>query len=191
VFRPKPKETESAAEPSEGLEQVGPDDYVAWLHFVRHGKLTIIQVCDSDSKGAFKVYRWPDVARHFSGGKGAAIDELRNQDWYIAVHNDYRLNGKRMTFYLLTHDDGRWVKGEGATDTDALLEINQKLAALSGGSEGPRQMRIDIGNLLAELDAHQNNTGHFLEEDDAAIVEDIRSRHHPISESNGEPKEPA
>lgn len=48
------------------------------------------------------------------------LHDLRASGWMVAVHNDYRLNGKRMTFWLLTHDSGRWIKGEGSTDTDAL-----------------------------------------------------------------------
>lgn len=33
------------------------DDYVAWLRYVHEGERTRIVVCDSDAKGAFKVYR--------------------------------------------------------------------------------------------------------------------------------------
>jgi len=45
----------------------------------------------------------------------------------VAVHNDYRLNGEAMTFWLLTHPDGRWVKGEGKTDAEALNQIRASL----------------------------------------------------------------
>ena len=38
----------------------------------------------------------------------------------MAVHNDYKLNGLPMTFWLFTHPNGRWVKGEGLTDEQAL-----------------------------------------------------------------------
>lgn len=50
------------------------------------------------------------------------IERLRAADWSVACHNDYRLNGQRMTFWLLTHPSGRWVKGEGPTDEAALAE---------------------------------------------------------------------
>jgi len=41
----------------------------------------------------------------------------------VAVHNDYRLNGKAHTFWLFTHPNGRWVKGEGKTDNEALVQM--------------------------------------------------------------------
>ena len=31
--------------------------YVAWMHYVRSGERTGIEICDSDDVGAFKVYR--------------------------------------------------------------------------------------------------------------------------------------
>jgi hypothetical protein len=48
------------------------------------------------------------------------LRDLRTQGWSVAVHNDYRLDGLAMTFWLFTHPDGRWVKGEGLLDADAL-----------------------------------------------------------------------
>lgn len=47
---------------------------------------------------------------------------LRQKGWVVAVHNDYRQNGRLMTFWLFTKDD-RCVKGEGATDLEALAEV--------------------------------------------------------------------
>lgn len=41
----------------------------------------------------------------------------------VAVHNDYRLRGETFTFWLFTHDaSGRFVRGEGHTDREALKE---------------------------------------------------------------------
>lgn len=45
---------------------------------------------------------------------------LRAAGWSVAVHNDYRLYGEPHTFWLFTHPDGRWLKGEGRTDEDAI-----------------------------------------------------------------------
>lgn len=59
------------------------------------------------------------------------LAELRAEGWTVAVHNDYRIAGERMTFWLLTHARGVWLKGEGATDEEAL-------ASLTGGT-GPAQ----------------------------------------------------
>jgi hypothetical protein len=48
------------------------------------------------------------------------LDDLRRRGWRVAVHNDYEQNGKLMTFWLLTHPRGYFVKGEGETDLAAL-----------------------------------------------------------------------
>lgn len=53
-------------------------------------------------------------------------DDLRKKGWTVAVHNDYRLDGKQYTFWLMTKGD-RCVKGEGETDEEALNEIRAKL----------------------------------------------------------------
>lgn len=49
-------------------------------------------------------------------------DDLRALGWTVAVHNDYRLNGLKFTFWLFTKD-GRAVKGEGRTDAEALKAV--------------------------------------------------------------------
>ena len=49
--------------------------------------------------------------------------DLRALGWTVAVHNDYRHQGKPHTFWLLTHPSGRWLKGEAPTDTEALDQI--------------------------------------------------------------------
>jgi hypothetical protein len=41
----------------DGLPQENSDNYVAWLRYSRRENGTTIQVCDSDTPGAFKVYR--------------------------------------------------------------------------------------------------------------------------------------
>lgn len=50
------------------------------------------------------------------------LNNLRAAGWTVAVHNDYRLAGTPMTFWLLTHESGLYVKGEGKTDLDALMQ---------------------------------------------------------------------
>lgn len=51
-----------------------------------------------------------------------ALDKLRADGWSVAVHNDYRLRGEHFTFYLFTHPDGSWIKGEGRTDEEAVCQ---------------------------------------------------------------------
>lgn len=75
-----------------------------------------------------------------------ALGELREAGWVVAVHNDYRLNGKPHTFWLFTHEDGRWIKGEGDRDGVALeacaaqagLECRFHNTAPTARAEGPQ-----------------------------------------------------
>jgi hypothetical protein len=66
------------------------------------------------------------------------LETLRERGWSVAVHNDYRLNGERFTFWLLTRGD-RCVKGEGRTDAEAFEQIAAALAAPT--QEGERHLR--------------------------------------------------
>lgn len=50
------------------------------------------------------------------------LTRLRDLGWMVAIHNDYRQGGRLRTFWLLTHPDGRWIKGEGDSDGDAIAE---------------------------------------------------------------------
>lgn len=60
-------------------------------------------------------------------------DDIREAGWMVAVHNDYRLNGKFYTFWLFTStaitDDltKASVQGEGQSDAIALNQIRIKL----------------------------------------------------------------
>lgn len=54
------------------------------------------------------------------------LQDLREAGWSVAAHNDYRLNGKQMTFWLFTHECGLYIKGEGETDFAALAECDRQ-----------------------------------------------------------------
>jgi hypothetical protein len=41
------------------------------------------------------------------------LRRLRACGWMVAVHNDYRKGKKLFTFWLMTREDGRFLKGEG------------------------------------------------------------------------------
>lgn len=60
-------------------------------------------------------------------GPFTLLDLLRANGWIVAVHNDYRQSGKQRTFWLMTHADGTYVKGEGDTDMEALRFIEEKV----------------------------------------------------------------
>lgn len=59
----------------------------------------------------------------------ALPDDLRAAGWSVAVHNDYRINGESHTFWLFTHPDGRYAKGEGRTDAEALDQVRTALSS--------------------------------------------------------------
>lgn len=60
--------------------------------------------------------------------KASSPDDLRALGWTVAVHNDYQIKGRKMTFWLFTFPGtDRCVKGEGHTDAQALDEIREKL----------------------------------------------------------------
>jgi hypothetical protein len=54
------------------------------------------------------------------------LADLRAAGWRVAVHNDYRLNGVDMTFWLMTHPSGVYAQGEAATDIEALQQIKSQ-----------------------------------------------------------------
>ena len=54
--------------------------------------------------------------------EGSLPEDIRNKGWAVAVHNDYRLNGEKHTFWLFTKGDFA-IKGEGLTDAEALDAI--------------------------------------------------------------------
>lgn len=71
------------------------------------------------------------------------LAKIRYAGWSVAVHNDYRQAGEAMTFWLFTHPDGRWAKGEARTDPDALIEAMKAI--------GPSVIQ-DRRDALAEAD---------------------------------------
>jgi hypothetical protein len=53
-------------------------------------------------------------------------DDIRAQGWSVAVHNDYRQEGKHRTFWLFTKGS-RAVKGEAMCDRGALNEVRERI----------------------------------------------------------------
>lgn len=83
------------------------------------------------------------LRRALEGGQVTALGglaRLRGNGWMVAVHNDYRLNGETFTFWLFTHPDGRWIKGEGRTDEQALEQANAALTAAPAAPEQEKPM---------------------------------------------------
>lgn len=56
----------------------------------------------------------------------AMLARLRRDGWAVAIHNDYMQVGEDFTFWLFTHPNGHYLKGEGRTDQDALRQVLAK-----------------------------------------------------------------
>jgi hypothetical protein len=59
------------------------------------------------------------------------LKQIRSMGYLVGVHNDYKLNGQSMTFWLFTHESGHFIKGEGLTDEEALKECKIKILEYS------------------------------------------------------------
>jgi hypothetical protein len=74
-----------------------------------------------------------------------SIDDFRERDWVVAVHNDYRKDGTPHTFWLLTNkmkgilseEITVAIKGEGRTDAEAFEQLAlaelHVICAITGG----------------------------------------------------------
>lgn len=78
------------------------------------------------------------------GEREGALARLRAAGWSVAVHNDYRLNGVPATFWLFTHPNGRWIKGEGESDDAALCEAESQSRALLFSLPDPENVRREV-----------------------------------------------
>jgi hypothetical protein len=61
-----------------------------------------------------------DAEKFLERSEPELLGDLRRDGWRVGVHNDYELDGELMTFWLLTHPAGVYVKGEAPTDLGAL-----------------------------------------------------------------------
>lgn len=89
----------------------------------------------SDFLGAIDLLKEAEASRDANAVRIAQLEaelpnDIRENGWAVAVHNDYRLDGETYTFWLFTKG-GRAVKGEGRTDAEALNQIRVALGSLS------------------------------------------------------------
>lgn len=110
---------------------------------LQSAKHAIEDVLARDGRGCSK---WP-LIRCGEGGSSVTADcsspdrplaaslaYLRAEGWRVAAHNDYALDGQFMTFWLFTNpQNGRFVKGEGKTDAEALTYCEESIERLRGG----------------------------------------------------------
>lgn len=63
------------------------------------------------------------------------LGNLRRCGWSVAVHNDYKIGKKSFTFWLMTREDGVFLKGEGKTDGIALDHIVAQLREMNDAED--------------------------------------------------------
>jgi hypothetical protein len=59
------------------------------------------------------------------------LDHLRAAGLSVAIHNDYSVDGRAFTSWLMTNKNSAF-KGEGSTDMEALLKIAGALSEATG-----------------------------------------------------------
>ncbi len=68
----------------------------------------------------------------------ALPNDIRRAGWMVAIHNDYRLNGKHCTFWSFTKKLPSGitvaVKGEGESDAVALNAVRDEIYTLGLGT---------------------------------------------------------
>lgn len=91
---------------------------------------------------------WQDGAEiEYRCAMRAAPHDLREAGWVVAVHNDYKIDGKPMTFWLVTKQVSGspfplCLKGEGATDLEALDQIRQHAFAKEEVADGTSSEQV-------------------------------------------------
>lgn len=116
----------------------------AWRNDPRppHGAAPLGNLAENEGDPETIRTIWHDAPTSPSPPEGAPetattmLRNLRDGGWSVAVHNDYRQDGERLTFWLLTHSNGYWIKGEGRTDDIALGEC--VIAARLFADDSPR-----------------------------------------------------
>ena len=123
-------------------------DHLSWVNLVATVERLIREVHEG-REGLAELLglanghsNWEQILREVRINRDRAAglpDDLRNRGWAVAVHNDYfqpiRPGSPKVqhTYWLLTHAaTGRFVKGEGLSDQEALDEIRTKLRELVG-----------------------------------------------------------
>jgi hypothetical protein len=87
---------------------------------------------------------------------------LRASGWTVAAHNDYRLNGKSYTFWLFTHPNGTWIKGEGATDEEALIAAEAMLECRGACDPVGDMLKRVEDELASLLEGDKTSDGRYI-----------------------------
>ena len=94
------------------IEEKAREIVADYIGYSTHDQLLVSAIASALLQERERAAKYPDWE-----GK---LQHLRNDGWMVAAHNDYRLSGEFYTFWLLTHPSGRWLKGEGKSDAEAM-----------------------------------------------------------------------
>lgn len=77
------------------------------------------------------------------------LELLRREGWNVAVHNDYRLNNERKTFWLFTRGH-QCFRGEGATDLEAIHQVSHAISEDAISSAGADEIEEMVDSEILE-----------------------------------------
>ena len=105
---------------------------VDWVFFFgKHERCTYVEPPEQGAPEGLMSVPMPALQPAPAPSLEEALARLRSAGWMVAVHNDYRQDGKLMTFWLFTRADetGKMVavKGEGPTDDEALAQVYRQV----------------------------------------------------------------
>ena len=91
------------------------------------------------------------------------LKAIRMAGYTVAVHNDYKLDHQPHTFWLFTHSNGTWIKGEGKTDAQALqiarASIPEKIWSSNEIKLSARIVQLEMALHRIEREAPQSFGG--------------------------------
>lgn len=91
--------------------------------------------------------RGPGYVSAISPGPFELLSDLRRAGWRVAVHNDYTYKSTLFTFWLFTHSTGVFVRGEAATDLEALRTVVSEI----------KRRGLTFGTFLADIGTKSND----------------------------------
>ncbi len=155
TYEPADPPSSAASEPGQSV-----DNYVAWLCFDRHENGDVsIHVCDSDTKGAFKVYRHPAqpiseptqwapyiraIEKSYYGSEAAVAREVYEMfmGYRVAAQPSGQAGELRKALEMMLALDPQGEDCAGANDDcPVCLAVKAACAALAAPSPTPTEER--------------------------------------------------
>lgn len=133
-----------------GDSRVGEDDYVAWCRYTydSDGSIKTIVTCDSDAKGAFKVYRArPDLHREAPAG---AEQQGVDTNWPLS---DTLM---RLVFWAQHLHDDHNCDCHGWEERSFIIAAAETYAAQIATSPSPDSIRQAAEEIVAYYEVHKD-----------------------------------